>query len=181
VLALWNGDIVQKNNENHDIDCSCFPLSPFPQLTISQILFIARITPPPSSTHPGLPFLSTFTKPVGRLPLIQSLDTRTTSTLWCGCSSLQFTASLVGVQKFAAVILTNPKLHQVREPLDKIDPNNQHIDLSEAILYVLALSFSLDSELPVPFHVCSLTGFKTQTTSRLFIPHSPFPRLTCSS
>lgn len=24
VLALWNGDIVQKNNEDHDIDCWCY-------------------------------------------------------------------------------------------------------------------------------------------------------------
>jgi len=42
--------------------------------------------------------------------------------------------------------VSEPRLHQVREPLDKIDPNNQHIDPWEVILYVLALSFSLDSE-----------------------------------
>lgn len=30
VLALWNGDIVQKNNEDHDIDCSFFLLFSFP-------------------------------------------------------------------------------------------------------------------------------------------------------
>lgn len=45
-----------------------------------------------------------------------------------------------------AAVVSEPGLHQVREPLDKIDPNNQHLDAWEVILYVLALSFSLDSE-----------------------------------
>ena len=29
VRALWNGDIVQKNNEDHDIDCQCSLLFSF--------------------------------------------------------------------------------------------------------------------------------------------------------
>ena len=45
-----------------------------------------------------------------------------------------------------AAVVSEPKLHQVREPLDKIDPNNQHMDAWEVILYMLALSYSLDSE-----------------------------------
>jgi len=45
-----------------------------------------------------------------------------------------------------SVTVSDPGPHQVREPLDKIDPNNQHIDAWEVILYVLALSFSLESE-----------------------------------
>lgn len=44
------------------------------------------------------------------------------------------------------VAVSDPGPHQVREPLEKIDPNNQHIDTWEVILYVLALSFSLESE-----------------------------------
>ena len=44
------------------------------------------------------------------------------------------------------VTISDPASHQVREPLDKIDPNNQHMDAWEVILYVLALSFSLESE-----------------------------------
>ena len=47
---------------------------------------------------------------------------------------------------FPVTAVSEPRLHQVREPLDKIDPNNQYIDAWEVILYVLALSFSLDSE-----------------------------------
>jgi hypothetical protein len=42
--------------------------------------------------------------------------------------------------------VSKPRPQQVQEPLDKIDPNNQHIDAWEVILYVLALSFSLESE-----------------------------------
>lgn len=158
VLALWNGDIVQKNNDDHDIDCSCFFLSSSLPLTISQILSIAKIAQPLSWTHLGLAFLSMSIMRMDSSLLIQLLGTRTTSILWCGCCSSRFIASLVGVLFFAAALLTQPKLLQVREPLDKIDPNNQHIDLPEAILYTMALSFLLDSELLVPFHVCSLTG-----------------------
>ena len=47
---------------------------------------------------------------------------------------------------FPVAAVSEPRLYQVREPLDKIDPNNQYIDAWEVILYVLALSFSLDSE-----------------------------------
>jgi len=54
-----------------------------------------------------------------------------------------------------AAVVSEPRPYQVREPLDKIDPNNQHIDAWEVILYVLALSFSLDSESSVllPNHI----------------------------
>lgn len=66
-----------------------------------------------------------------------------------------------------SVIAPNPRTHQVREPLDKIDPNNQHIDAWEVILYVLALSFSLESGSFALPPWCTLTGLKFQTTSKL--------------
>lgn len=43
-------------------------------------------------------------------------------------------------------VLPELRLRKVREPLDKIDPNSQNIDPWEVIVYVLALSFSLESE-----------------------------------
>ena len=46
----------------------------------------------------------------------------------------------------SATAVSKPRMHQVQEPLDKIDPNNQRIDPWEVILYVLALSFFLESE-----------------------------------
>ena len=109
---------------------------------------------------------------VENFPFIQSLGTRITSRSRCGCSSLQFTASPVRVQISTAAIATNPKLLQVREPLDKIDPSNQHLDLSETVLYVLALSFSLDSEPFLLLFTCTLTESKLQTTSKLVDYHS---------
>lgn len=46
-------------------------------------------------------------------------------------------------------VVSECKPHQVREPLDRIDPNYQRIDAPEVILYVLALSFLFDSK-PFP-------------------------------
>jgi hypothetical protein len=95
VMALWNGDIVQKNNKDHDIDCwlpFIFFLLP---LTTFQTSPIARGTPRLSWTHLGLAFRSTFVTLMRSFSLIPSTGTRITSGSRCGCYSLLFTVSLV--------------------------------------------------------------------------------------
>lgn len=67
------------------------------------------------------------------------------------------------IQCCRCVMLTTPmavaaelRPRKVREPLDKIDPNSQNIDPWEVIVYVLALSFSLESESFVLLSGCIL-------------------------
>ncbi|KAF9780251.1 calcium activated cation channel, partial [Thelephora terrestris] len=91
VMALWNGDIVQKNNEDHDIDYVIYrenrPMS---------FLDPSRLAVPKYQNH-----------------------------------------FKIMVWLFFLVVYSI----SIREPLDRIDPTNQRIDVPEVILYTLALSF----------------------------------------
>ena len=102
VMALWNGDIVQKNNKDHDIDCWLPFIFFFPPLTTFQTSPIARDTPRLSWTHLGLAFRSAFVTLMSSFSLIPSAGTRITSGSRCGCYSLLFTASLVRDADFSS-------------------------------------------------------------------------------
>jgi len=79
VNALWNGDIVQKGNEDHDIDCWWPHLFPSPETIDSpQTSPITRLALPFSWTHLGSAFLSMLITHVRSLSLIPSLGTRIT-------------------------------------------------------------------------------------------------------
>lgn len=80
------------------------------------------------------------------LSLIPSLGTRITSGLCCGFSSLSRTVSPVRNISHSTAVVSELRPPKVREPLDKIGPNSKYIDPWEVIVYVLALSFSLESE-----------------------------------
>ncbi|KAF9651096.1 hypothetical protein BDM02DRAFT_3267407 [Thelephora ganbajun] len=99
VLALWNGDIVQKNNKDHDIDYVAYR-----ENRSTSFLDPSRL---------AVPKYQNYFK--------------------------------IAVWLFFLAVYSIA----VREPLDKIDPNNQHIDPWEVILYVLALSFSFDNNFKV--------------------------------
>lgn len=107
VLALWNGAIVQKNNEDHDIDYVAYRES-----HSTSLLDPSRL---------AVPKYQNYFK--------------------------------IAVWLFFLAVYSIA----VREPLDKIDPNNQRIDAWEVILYVLALSFSLDNN----FKIYKLLRFAT--------------------
>lgn len=96
VLALWNGDIVQKNNEDHDIDCWCSLAFSFFLVIDSSSDVIYRESRPTSFLDPSRLAVPKYVRHVRKEPVFHPfLDTRITSKLQCGCSFSPFTASLV--------------------------------------------------------------------------------------
>lgn len=155
VLNLWRGELIQKNNEHHDIDCEYHAY-----LLTSFLISISRCI---ISRNSGLWLLGS-PRPVTYWRTTVSTRIHV-SDYFCSLAVryqnffrilvwLFFLAVYSQAGKCSCIYIKGSQYLmdtcacKVREPLEKLGPNQSTMDGWEILMYIMALAFTIEGEPP---------------------------------